>query len=905
MLKELWQQLDKSAVIITPTTRLARYLQQAYRADYPASKPAEQVIITLQEWLNQLWGIYLKQTAQPYRLLTPWQSTIIWQDLIQQTDLNLLRPTALQRELQTAWQYLQQWQVPLVELQAFTQADDASDYSLAAQWIQQYHAYCTHHRCVDEDQLAGFLAEQLTENPDLQQQWILYGFDYVVPQLQSLGDHLCKIGANIVEYNLPALPQAHITYQSYIDASNELRAAAYWARTQSQKLNDQETIAVIIPDLSRRWLEVHNVFTEIFKEDKEPLFNIAGGLPLTDYPLIADTLLLLKSLVVPLPYAEISHLLRSPFWGGQEEYSKRALLTLKIANAGYRQMDLFSLAHFLQLSADVTDKKMLEYVSILLEEKQKLAKALLPSEWAKFFSAIVEKIEWGTGRASDSAEYQLGERWKILLEDLCSLDTVVNAPLSLTAILSVLQQQARTITFQPETKTARIHVMSVTDSASIKFAKIWVCGMTADAWPMPPKPNPFVPITLQKKYQTPHVTHQQEYLFAERFTKQWCHTAAEVFFSYPQGEGEIIYLPSSLIAQYAEAAQIQENFNLPWQKQIKPARLEAIEDHYGEPLVLSDKPIRGGSSLLQAQAECPFRAYAQYRLGLASAHLEAPPALGEPHLRGGIVHALLYLIWKSIGSSEQLQQLSNEALTALVEKNAEHVVNEFYTKEHKNLHAPPLFLMVEQERLIKLILLWLEKEKQRTSFTVHALEKTVKIELSGIKLTLRIDRVDQLPNGEYLIIDYKTSKQTSLGFVHERLIYPQLPMYALTEHQPLAGVVFAGLTPDNLGFSGLIEEQHSESLPKRTARSLAITSFEQQCEEWHEQLELLALEFEQGLASVTPYPTQQTCQRCNLNLLCRIGHNSTEVESNEISPLPLWERSRRPQGEPGEGYQKS
>lgn len=57
-----------------------------------------------------------------------------------------------------------------------------------------------------------------------------------------------------------------------------------------------------------------------------------------------------------------------------------------------------------------------------------------------------------------------------------------------------------------------------------------------------------------------------------------------------------------------------------------------------------------------------------------------------------------------------------------------------------------------------------------------ALEKSFAIMLAGVRLTGRIDRIDQLPDGTYKIIDYKSGKQKTAAQVKKDL---QLSVYAL------------------------------------------------------------------------------------------------------------------------------
>ena len=74
---------------------------------------------------------------------------------------------------------------------------------------------------------------------------------------------------------------------------------------------------------------------------------------------------------------------------------------------------------------------------------------------------------------------------------------------------------------------------------------------------------------------------------------------------------------------------------------------------------------------------------------------------------------------------------------------------------------------------------WLALEKKRPPFQVIEQETERSLELSGLRLRLKIDRIDQLEDGGQLLIDYKTGMTSIQDWLTERLRQPQLPLYAL------------------------------------------------------------------------------------------------------------------------------
>lgn len=171
--------------------------------------------------------------------------------------------------------------------------------------------------------------------------------------------------------------------------------------------------------------------------------------------------------------------------------------------------------------------------------------------------------------------------------------------------------------------------------------------------------------------------------------------------------------------------------------------------------------------------------------------------------------------------------------------------------------------------------------KKRPPFQVIEQETERSLELSGLRLRLKIDRIDQLEDGGQLLIDYKTGVTSIQDWLTERLRQPQLPLYALNIGHPqkLVGMAFAQLHVSKPGFKGLHEESldtaryfpagiisvdsHKEYFAPRTWAELQ--------EYWRIALEKLAAEFRNGHAQVDPADNGTPCQTCDLQSLCRIS----------------------------------
>src|SRR5690606_11198928 len=108
-------------------------------------------------------------------------------------------------------------------------------------------------------------------------------------------------------------------------------------------------------------------------------------------------------------------------------------------------------------------------------------------------------------------------------------------------------------------------------------------------------------------------------------------------------------------------------------------------------------------------------------------------------------------------------------------------------------------------------------------------------------LQLRIDRVDQLNNGELLLIDYKTGSPKAKSWLGERPDEPQLPLYAVSSQEPVAAIAFAQINAKArqwIGTGNLSMYHEGIQTPP--------VPWQEQLEEWQHTLHNLALGFIAG-----------------------------------------------------------
>ncbi|MEJ2088756.1 MAG: PD-(D/E)XK nuclease family protein, partial [Gammaproteobacteria bacterium] len=135
-------------------------------------------------------------------------------------------------------------------------------------------------------------------------------------------------------------------------------------------------------------------------------------------------------------------------------------------------------------------------------------------------------------------------------------------------------------------------------------------------------------------------------------------------------------------------------------------------------------------------------------------------------------------------------------------------------------------------------------------------------------LTLRVDRIDRL--GEALIvIDYKTGRIGN-RLDRERLVEPQLPLYALTNDR-IRGVLYAEIDEVRPRLQGISELP----IASATVKPPAGGSWSAQINSWRKKLDVLIEEIGAGYAAVAPFDAS-ACQNCHLGGFCRVDDGSSQ-----------------------------
>jgi probable DNA repair protein len=719
------------------------------------------------------------------------------------------------------------------------------------------------------------------------QRLILAGFDETTVQQQRLFDALVARGAQCERFE-PAQHDATPLRAACLDVRDENEKAADWA-TARLAANPAARIGIVVPDLTSRRralvaaLDSALVPDQLLAPSSVRPYTVSLGGALADVALVAFFLRSIRLTLGSVEFEEASAVLRSPYFSGAtHERDSRDLLEAQLRRRCQRSVGferVFEAAQAAARDSGVEAAQLLAGLRMLSQwRRQHATRSRRPSEWASAFAQVLQSISAfsaGVDRVLDSAEYQALVRWQELLAEFAALDRTVGR-LTAAAAVGKLERIARETIFQPEGGTPPVQVLGVLEANALTFDHVWIMGMTADAWPPPSRPNALLPIELQRAAGMPGAGAAAELPRARRQLQRLLQSAPEVVVSHATIDADRKLAPSPLIASFEQ-----------WQAPPRAARL--IDAMVAAVLTLSRDaaapswrplmPLRGGAAVLQNQAACPFRAFALHRLNARA--IESPHDGFDYRERGQLVHDTLAAFWTSLPepTRDALAATSEQQRRALLRAAAD-AAQVRLQRRRGSLSAA--LTELESARLVRVIEQWLQCEiATRSAFRVVAIEDARTMHVGPLTLAARLDRVDESPDGERIVIDYKTGGTKNAGWFDERPDEPQLPLY-LTASEPAArAIALARVRTGDVGFSGLAAEPNL--LPGRSSQwNERYTNWGALVDHWSSVLERLAMQFAAGDAAVDPKRLPQTCRYCDLPTLCRINERGGTVVAGAI-----------------------
>lgn len=818
--------IRRDATVISANRRLARELRSAYAARRIEAGKLSWLtpsIHSLDDWCRE----QLEACAAakfPQTTIDDFSSSILWDRCLRaHAPEGMPGFRGFLRLARDAWQKICDWNVPLAAVAESARSPDEQLFAMAA---ADYRALLDTACWIDRPGMTSLVVELLSTHAlAAPAEIVLAGFDRLAPAVTRLLDTLA-LGGCVVTW--PPQPQtdARVRLASFEDHDAELRAAGAWARDVLQS-EPGASIAIISPTLQDAAARKARLVREGLApgwqyglDAHSDAVNVSYGRKLGDFPAVAVALLLLKWLSSGLSTKDVSLLLRSRCLLAARAPG-RSRLELALRQLPDRSWSPTDLKRVLDGKEDSPDAlAFMHGVDALIDMQTEAQREAAPDHWASRIDSLLDRWHWPGETELSSDEFQLVNRWRDLLNEFAR-SSIVMPVLRLGEAVERIAMLADDVIFQPESETGLASLMGPLEAAGMHFDHLWVGGLHAGQWPPSGAPSALLSRALQRAFGMPDATPADTLFYARRVLRRLAGSARDVVLSWPKSDGESELAASSLLDEIVRDPIVRDPIVRDRLVEINDPGWHAV-DYLGTgntrviamdpvPRVAHDEIIRNGAYTVQRQTVEPFAAFVYGRLGIKPP--DAIEAGIAPRIRGTIMHAALHTLLAGRPSQKDMQGWSDKDL----EERLGSAIDAALAGPLRHADATVTRLLgLERRRLFLLLRAFIAAELGRAAFAVLEVEKSIEFEAFGVRLDLRIDRIDRLADGSLLIVDYKTGRPRSLLNRHGEPTDLQLVVYADALDDVIGGLVFINVDSRSISYKGTGGSVEWDAMPADT-----------------------------------------------------------------------------------------
>jgi ATP-dependent helicase/nuclease subunit B len=903
--------IDAGCLVLTPNHRTSTQLVDLY-GDYVRSQQHKTIcrtpnIFPVDIWIRQQFDILVQNGNDAFPALTLLESSqekMLWQQVISQSDSggHLLNQSATAQAVQEAWSLVHLWCIDRKQLQSFTspRASRAGrtldDLDAFLEWSDSFTTFCDEKSLITLVQVLERLIPVVKANGlALPAKLVLAGFQQPPPLYQSLFDELQRIVKESTSYS-PPVCTPKITKRGLQDASTELVAAAQWAKQIFENQVDAR-IGIIVPDLYGKHGQTQRLFSRIFSAAEthslQPAFSwpyhISVSGPASHHPLIHAALKFLSLNSYVTRTLEACSIVRSPYLVGanQEETSRgnleRFLRRKNIPQLRNADLRYYSNQETWDTWSPILADSLMAFDQLVkpgAERQQEL------TAWGKLFEDQLSALGWPGERALNKSDIKALETWSELLATYYRLAAIIGN-VSREEALALLSRLTESTALKQSAHDAAIQILTPIEADGMQFTHCWMTGVSEKHWPPQAMPSPFIPYALQKSLGIPQADINLQTQQARAFLFSLADRCTEhLVFSYPLQDGDIPVKPAAMLLDLEGELEDELGNEMKGDLNANLHPLATTQESNQQTNILADDAIvplkegetpSGGYRLLADQAECPFRNFANQRLGAKNLE-KLVPGLSAMDA-GTLVHLVLEMFWKHMQSQSNLLATESKDLEAKLEDIINAAVTETAARHKATMTEK--YCALEKRRLHDLLLQWLEEERLRGSFTILDSECETTWQFQKLTLKLRIDRIDKTAEDKLVLVDYKSSRSTSVDWEDERPVNSQLMLYSLSVAQeqrhpePVGATFFAQVNIENTEFRGLAQDKgiypgvSVEELRGKWNGLSEEASWESLMNHWEISLGALVTEFLSGYVAIAPLKAG-SCTYCQIRPVCRI-----------------------------------
>jgi probable DNA repair protein len=884
-LADLLDSLDSGEPLVMPSSRAARELRTAFDASrralgLTAWEPAP--VFSWQQWTASLWSDLVVAGVEIRLLLNAAQEHSLWREIVAEDrgHRTLGSPDSLAELAQSAWELAAAYSATAYLEQFFAGARWNAlnpDSRIFSQWAAEFRKRCGD-RCLLstallDDALAQHVVLGALPAPGALQ---LAGFGDLTPSREGLLTALRKRGTTVTKHDLTTSSASPPLRASVIAAHphDELQLAARWVRGYLEEhRGSRPRVAILVPNLTEERAELDSVLREVLAPELQSIaadlssapWEISSTIPLASLAIISDALNLVQWTLGPLSIESAGTLLLSPYLGDRSQRDALAHFdakTLRRQSLLRPEIDFPGVLRLLSSSDPHTPTPVawLHNVNSLAQRAASVRVATY-ADWMEHIRVLLAAARWpgSESHTLTATEYEATRAWDGVLDLVATLD-FSGRRVPFDNALEALRMQASRTLFTPPATRAPVQVMRVAEAEGCLFDAIVFLRSTDTNWPPPEHAHPLLPLALQRSLSMPGADAARAAQRARAFTTALLQRAATVLFTSSAADDDGKLRPSPLIAELGLTQLSPEQLCVtpPHRQRIN---LETVADDSPLP-PLAHNTVAGGARVLQLQAACGFRAFAEFRLH--AKELETIDLGFDAAESGRRLHGALQLFWKEVETQDALRSMPSDDRDRKIRKAVDLAMARHL---HPHNAWDVSFITLQKERLTSLLQQWLDTELQRGPFKVRESEQMQPIHVGPLTLDVRFDRIDKVDDG-FVLVDYKTGASGHPNqWKGPRPDDPQLPLYALPyEPHELKGLAFAKVRVGKMKWLGYQTEPGI--LPP--SRVNEVVDLSATVEVWRATLTQLAQDFADGRANVAPRLYPRTCEHCPQRILCRL-----------------------------------
>lgn len=638
----------------------------------------------------------------------------------------------------------------------------------------------------------------------------LYAFDEQPPLYKKLFAAI-QDKAKLNTVNLVATSKNWYSVPT-VDNDDQLTVVAKWA----SKIIDNEpgkTIAIVSHDLKANRNEIVRSLNDVFEPQwllpsNKPYiapYDVSLGLTLKQIPLYQRALHYLSITSEFVMTEHVLNIITDPFIvNSKTEKMARRKFASKMRDNRAHRTSLMQLA-MKSYCPSILSRCLNEFVRINTTHPDKL----LPSRWARLFNSSLNALGWARGVELSEMEALGADKWKSVLDSLSSLD-MHTGEITRELAYKLINQYCQNTLVTPKSKNSPISVMGSLEAAGLNFDYIWIIDCVDNIFPAPASLNGCIPTQLQIDKKMPHSSGEREYEFTQMLFNRYASSCSRFYTSYTLNGPYGAHKPASILSNansIIDSKSIIDNDVIDYHTlTFQQFNVKTKEDNIGK-LEMKNNTVPGGVSLVDKIGLCMMQAITNFRMKVTD-HTPNYNMGFTGAEKGIMLHNALESLWGSLialrgknkSDSYTLEVIDENKLAKLI-ANAVDIA--FFWVDRTDIRE----VLIEQERslMCETLSQWISLERDRDEFNIIALEKSDFIDLGGVKLKIRKDRVDHVFNSDNthktLALDAK-SREESVSRSFGRNPKSQLPLAAISEDTD--GFGYLNVVPNSPSISGLI-----------------------------------------------------------------------------------------------------